>query len=172
MKEGDRFPPVILFRHEGDYYLTDGFHRIAAAKRIDRRDIEALVCKSRGVAIAQSIRENTTHGLSLTREDKRRAIKLAVHEFPNLSSREIAKMCGVDHKTVEAVRGVYPPTRRLGADGKTRRPKAVTDERGTPVPEALLRRWKNYKKRQDGAYACLTTVEGRLKAIKNLGDPI
>jgi hypothetical protein len=44
MKEGDPFPPVILFRHEGDYYLTD---RIAAAKRIDRGELEAFVCDSR-----------------------------------------------------------------------------------------------------------------------------
>lgn len=54
--------------------------------------------------------------------DKRRAVEIALREFPKLSSRAIGKMCGVGHEMVEAAR---PPAladsanaTRTTADGR------------------------------------------------------
>jgi len=44
MQEGDRFPPIVAFLDgEGAYHVADGFHRIAAARKIGATDIEAIV---------------------------------------------------------------------------------------------------------------------------------
>src|SRR4051812_8840083 len=43
MLRGDRFPPVVVFRHEGDTILADGWHRVAAARRARLEHIVAEV---------------------------------------------------------------------------------------------------------------------------------
>lgn len=52
-----------------------------------------------------------------------RAVEIALREFPNLSSRQIAEMCGVSHHTVEAARpdealGTLPNATRTTSDGR------------------------------------------------------
>ena len=65
---------------------------------------------------------NTIHGHRRTNADKRRCVEIAVAEFPNLSSRVIAELIGIDDKTVEAHRpnscGSSATEKRLGSDGK------------------------------------------------------
>jgi hypothetical protein len=39
----ERVPPVLVYRDGRDYYLADGFHRLAAASRVGRRTILAEV---------------------------------------------------------------------------------------------------------------------------------
>ena len=37
MEDGDEFPPVVVFWHQGGkYYVADGFHRVHAAKKLGR----------------------------------------------------------------------------------------------------------------------------------------
>jgi hypothetical protein len=49
-------------------------------------------------------------------------VEIALAEFPTLSSRAIAELCGVDHKTVMNIRpdevGNFPSSTRTGLDGK------------------------------------------------------
>lgn len=33
MLRGDRFPPVVVFQHDGHFILADGWHRVKAARR-------------------------------------------------------------------------------------------------------------------------------------------
>jgi hypothetical protein len=57
-------------------------------------------------ALLYGIRRNSAHGLRYSHEDKRNAIRLLVSD-PQCSAwsdRQIARHCGVDHKTVAAVR--------------------------------------------------------------------
>ena len=52
---------------------------------------------------------------------ERRCVEIALREFPKLSSRAVAELCGVDGKTVEAWRPVTCGTsapERTGTDGK------------------------------------------------------
>jgi hypothetical protein len=39
MKDGVQFPPVDVYRDGGEYVLTDGFHRVAAAKKNEESKI-------------------------------------------------------------------------------------------------------------------------------------
>ncbi|MCX7004660.1 MAG: hypothetical protein NTV22_15490 [bacterium] len=55
-------------------------------------------------------------------DDKRRCIDIALAEFPTLSSRAIAELCGVSNHMVDDNRqlGESPSSTRIGLDGKAR----------------------------------------------------
>ena len=40
---GDKIEPIRVFFDGAEYWLADGFHRVAAALRVGRREIEAAV---------------------------------------------------------------------------------------------------------------------------------
>lgn len=127
MRDGAFFPPVIVFSDVKNTYLADGFHRVEAARRCGFLNIDAIVEQGTARdALWYALGANKAHGLRMSRADVRRAIELALQEFPDRSSRDIAKQIGCDHKTVEAARqtqesgGEIPHVdERVGADGKT-----------------------------------------------------
>lgn len=107
MDEGVDLPPVLCF-YDGDrYFLADGFHRVAAAKLLEWREIEAIVCQgTRRDAVLYSTGANATHGLRRTCADKRRAVLtlLADEEWGKWSNREIARSTGVDEKLIRRIK--------------------------------------------------------------------
>ena len=127
MGEGVEFPPIIVFSDGEKKHLADGFHRVEAARDCGFLDIEAMVEEGTARdALWYALGANNAHGLRMTRADVRKAIGLALQEFPDRSSREIARQIGCDHKTVEAARrtqetgGEIPHVdARVGADGKS-----------------------------------------------------
>jgi len=66
---------------------------------------------------------NDDNGLHRSHADKRRAVEIALREFPKLSSRAIAEMCGVGDDLVLAIRPGQVPengtSKVIGSDGKT-----------------------------------------------------
>lgn len=124
MVNGDQFPTIVVFHDGSQYILSDGFHRVLAAARNDFLDIEADVRKgSRQDALKHALTANCSHGLRRTNADKRRSVELALEEWPNTSSRELAKMCGVSDMFVGTVRDQLQTdcSCRIGADGKERK---------------------------------------------------
>lgn len=125
----DKFPPVVVFRVRKQYLLADGFHRVQAAKLIHSSEIEADVREgTRAAALKYALSANAAHGLRRTNADKRRSVELALAQWPDLSSREIAKIAAVNNHLVDDVRqpklqlGETPSSQtRVGADGKERR---------------------------------------------------
>jgi hypothetical protein len=110
MQNGDKFPAIIVYRDGEKHYLADGFHRVPAARKCGIPDLMADIrTGTRKDAIRCSLESNHTHGLRRTQEDKRRAIKIALKEFGQMSSNEIARICGVSDKTVTAVRDQEQP---------------------------------------------------------------
>jgi hypothetical protein len=106
---GLRFPPVVLFSDERDYWLDDGFHRVLAARKAGLTEILAEIrSSSRRDALLHSITSNTTHGLPRSNADKRRAVGLllADAEWNRWSDREISRRCQVDHKVVSRLRAI------------------------------------------------------------------
>jgi hypothetical protein len=136
MTEGDAFPPVILFGDSKRCWIGDGWHRIMAAKQIGALDIDAdLEPGDRAQALQHALGANAANGLHRTNADKRRCVSIAVAEFPDLSSRAIADMCGVNHEMVSNARPQVADSassKRIGLDGKkhpaTRRPQIKTPE--------------------------------------------
>ncbi len=114
MRDGERPPAIVVFYDGEKYWPADGFHRGAAAHMVGERTIAAQVRRgSRQEAILYGISANKGHGLRYSNEDKRNAIRLILLMVQDLgdveagkkwSDREIARHCGVDHKTVGAVR--------------------------------------------------------------------
>lgn len=107
MKLGAQFPAVIVYFDGADYWLADGFHRTAAAKKAEVVEIAAEVRQgTRRDAVLHSVSANASHGLRRKNEDKRRAIETLLRddEWRGWSDREIARRVSVDHKTVAAVR--------------------------------------------------------------------
>lgn len=107
LESGTTFPPIIVFFDGVDYWLGDGFHRVHAFRQAGRASINADVREgTQSDAQLFSYGVNTDHGLRRTNADKRKAVTGALQHPVSCkwSDNQIAKHCGVDHKTVSAVR--------------------------------------------------------------------
>jgi hypothetical protein len=124
---GVNLPPVTVFFDGATYWLSDGFHRYWANKRIDCEYVFADVRQgTQRDAILHSVGANADHGLRRTNADKRKAVLtlLEDEEWSKWTDREIGKRCGVDHKTVGAARhsltGEIPQSKPSPRTYKTR----------------------------------------------------
>lgn len=107
MKNGAEFPPVILFFDGTDYWLADGFHRVAASEAAGRAELLADVRQgTRRDAVLFSVGVNAHHGIRRSSADKRRAVEtlLRDEEWRQWADREIGRRADVDHKTVGKIR--------------------------------------------------------------------
>jgi hypothetical protein len=122
MTEGDDFPPIVLFATNGKHWVGDGWHRLWAAEHIGALTIPAEVRKGGRVeALKHALGANAAHGHRRTNADKRRCVEIALREFPKLSAREVAKLCGVADSFVGDQRRQVQSdctSRVTGADGK------------------------------------------------------
>jgi hypothetical protein len=126
MKAGDAFPPLVVFDVDGQCLLVDGWHRHPAALKAGLTEFPVEVHQgTRNDALRYALQANATHGLPRTNRDKRRAVALAVDEFPKDSDRAIADLCKVSHVFVGNIRReletVTSSVTRLGRDGKKRK---------------------------------------------------
>ena len=127
MKAGEKFPPIDVFFDGENYWLVDGFHRLAAFTLV--MPGEAIECNVHKGTLQDaqwySYSVNKAHGLRRTERDKARVVKeaLAHPEAANKSNVEIAEHCGVNESTVRRHR------KKLGASSATTKMRQVT--RGT-----------------------------------------
>lgn len=104
MTDGAVFPPVTAFFDGADYWLADGFHRLEAAAKAGRVEIEADVRPgSKRDAMLFACGANATHGRPRTNEDKRKAVEMLLCDkvCSGWTHREIARHCAVSHTTVD-----------------------------------------------------------------------
>lgn len=122
MKRGDAFPPVDLYGTAAQCWIGDGWHRVLATSTAGSCEVDATLHPGgRSDAIRHALRANATHGVRRTNEDKRRAVEVALAEFPELSSRAVAELCGVGDRLVREIRptcGLTAPEAVTGRDGK------------------------------------------------------
>ena len=107
MRTGVRFPAVVAFYDGADYWLADGFHRVAGATQAGLADLDVDVRQGdRREAILFSVGANDSHGLRRTNADKRRAVNVLLADpvWVGWSDREIAKVCGVGKTLVGELR--------------------------------------------------------------------
>lgn len=133
LKDSDQawpFPPVVVFFDGTDYWLADGFHRVAAMRQLERTDeIPADVrVGDRRAAVLYAAGANAVHGLRRTNADKRRAVEVLLRdeEWAEWSNVEIARRCAVSESSVRNIRSELERTSqiaksdtRIGADGRT-----------------------------------------------------
>lgn len=125
-RNGEAMPPVKVMDDGEDFWLYDGFHRVAAAALAEFEEIEAELTEgTREDAIWASLAANKEHdrsGLYRTNEDKRRAVEKALELHPEYGDVIIAEHVGVHANTVKNIaKGsqIVRPAARVGRDGKT-----------------------------------------------------
>lgn len=107
IKDGAKFPPVIVFFDGADYWLADGFHRYHGTNTAGATSIEAEVrTGTQRDAILFSAGANSLHGLRRSNGDKRKAVLMLLGdaEWGVWSDNAIAKQCGVSSNFVGTVR--------------------------------------------------------------------
>lgn len=128
MLAGHTFPPILVFESNAGapLVIVDGFHRLAAAVKAGAEKIMVEVRQGdRAAALKAALVANAVHGLRRSNRDKKRAIDVAIQEFPNLSARQYAEMCDVSPDLASRVlrgqvseKDTSTPMTRLGKDGK------------------------------------------------------
>ncbi|WP_137110100.1 ParB N-terminal domain-containing protein [Rhodobacter sp. SY28-1] len=104
--ENNVFPPVVVYHDGTDYWLADGFHRLAAWARIGKSKIPADFRKGdQRRAILHSLKANTTHGLRRSNEDKRHSVMMLLEdpEWSQWPQAKIAEACVVSREFVNRV---------------------------------------------------------------------
>jgi len=128
MNRGEEFPPIQVMHDGESYWLYDGFHRLEAARKNGRNQIEAEIHQgTKEDAQWASLAANKRHGLRRSQADKRRAIKRALKRWgEDKSNNQIAQHIGCSHPTVAKYRRELESTckinksnERQGADGRT-----------------------------------------------------
>jgi len=126
MDKGAKFPPVDLFIDGLTHWVGDGFHRILAAATLGKPSITANVRPGgQSAALVWALGANAEHGLKRTAEDKRKAVEVALKEFPNKSDRAIARMCKVSPTTVGNVKAANNVTVQMDTNDNTAPAEAV-----------------------------------------------
>lgn len=114
MLNGDRFPPVVVFYDGQEYWLADGFHRVAAALVAGLSQVRAEVRQgTQRDAVLHSVGVNAQHGLRRANADKRRAVETLLRDevWRDWSDREIARKTKVSSPFVGKLRAeMYPPS--------------------------------------------------------------
>ncbi|MER5642206.1 transcriptional regulator [Kitasatospora sp. NPDC002227] len=116
-------PPILV---DHGMRVVDGMHRLLAAlsKGDETIDVE-FFDGSADDAFLKSVEANVSHGLPLSRADRRAAAERIVSSHPGLSDRAIARSAGLSAKTVAEIRRLSTEdtaqvTARVGRDGKVR----------------------------------------------------
>jgi hypothetical protein len=110
MRDGDAFPPIIVFSDDGvTYCLVDGYHRYEAY-RAAHPGVQKIECEvhtgDHDDALIWACGANTRHGLRRTGLDKLKAVitLLKINRCSDWSDRRVAEHCGVSHPFVAKVR--------------------------------------------------------------------
>ena len=136
------WPPVLVEpQDDGTYGLRDGFHRHEAGSRLELSAL--LCCVVEGAGYPEAVAANLTHGLPLSKADRKDAARWWAEREPDLSYREIGRRVGLSDKTVKAAitEDEHPKTQRQTPDPATRFVSHLirTYEAGAPGVRALQR---------------------------------
>lgn len=115
-------PPIVV--HRRTMRVIDGAHRLTAARLRGEREISAkLFDGDDNEAFLLAVRLNVSHGMPLSRADRRAAAVRIIRAQPRLSDRAIALTAGLAAKTIGSLRREVdgPPVQaRIGRDGRVR----------------------------------------------------
>jgi hypothetical protein len=116
MRDGDAFPPPIVFSTDGlTYHLGDGFHR-EEAYRLAFPDAHEMECEVHPSddddALLFACGANASHGLPRSNSDKRKSVLALLNSetWGHWSDREIARQCRVSHPFVSKLRNEHLET--------------------------------------------------------------
>lgn len=154
MQAGDDFPPIEVFGTKAKCWIADGWHRVLGARQIGAEAIKArLTAGGRVDALRYALGANALHGHRRSNADKRRAVEIALREFPKLSTAKLADLCGVSRPFVETLRpqDATVASSRTGQDGKQypARRHVVSEPQETAPAEPSIDRSPEPEPRRD-----------------------
>lgn len=136
MERGVTFPPLTIAEvgKAKAQVLVGGAHRLAAAikAKLTELPVTIVACKASIDAEVLAFTDNVSHGLTLTVEDKRKAILALIQtpSFKKLSNAAIAKRLGVSDMTIKRYRdAIGTKSPQAAKSGHKNKPaKAVSTE--------------------------------------------
>lgn len=147
IRRGAELPPIVCFWDGTHRWAGDGFHRYHA--HMAAGSVEVKVDQRNGTrrdAILYAVGANAAHGLRLTADDKRKAVRMVLEdeEWGQWSDRRIAEVTNTSPTFVGKVReSLKPPVhvdtspaQRQGKDGKTYEVKPKAKREPEPDPKA------------------------------------
>jgi hypothetical protein len=103
-KAGKALPALEVFEVNGELIVVDGFHRLEAARRAGVETLPVEIVGKGTMAEAEwaALGKNHNHGVRRTREDKRKAVQMALANTAaaKLTNRSLAKYLEVSHTFV------------------------------------------------------------------------
>jgi hypothetical protein len=132
MENGAEFPPAVVYHdNTGTNWLSQGFHRHAAALKAKQTTITVeMRSGNRNDAILDAASGNATHGLRRTNADKRRSASQVLTAFPDMPNSQIADIVGVSDTFV----GDVKKTLQRISLGLSVKPPGSAVEKPTPPP--------------------------------------
>lgn len=112
MKDGDKFPPITVHHDGSNYWLSSGFHRYFAAKKVGYASFECeIILGTLEDAKIYACGANAKSSLTPTDADNRRSVitLLTLETSKYWTLREIASHVGVSHMTVSRVKASLQP---------------------------------------------------------------
>lgn len=133
MESGVEFPPVILFYDGTEYWLADGFHRVASASRAKLDSILAAVRLGDWTqALRYALQANDNHGNNRNSRDLDRCYKVAVEAglCDPCSSSEVTKLLGCTKRHAQRLTTAAREAREqmLGPQVDTRLESGMSDQ--------------------------------------------
>ena len=98
----DRLPAVSLFKVDDILYLVDGWHRVAAACKAG---VKVVAYELVGVGTLDEARDyadaaNLHHGVKLTAEQRREAIRRYISRHPDMPEIDVARNLGIPRSSI------------------------------------------------------------------------
>ena len=101
MRIGAKFPPIVLGKHWGKFYLIDGFHRLKAYEQngVKYVETEILKIKNKQQIYIEAVKLNAIHGRPFSFQEK---INIAVNlEKMKIAPETITKIIGIGRKKLK-----------------------------------------------------------------------
>ncbi|GHG51853.1 ParB N-terminal domain-containing protein [Streptomyces griseocarneus] len=170
-----QLPPIVVM--PSTMRVIDGMHRLRAAELRGATEIEVRYFEGEEKdAFVLAVESNVTHGLPLTRDDRKAAAARILSSHPLWSDRAIGSATGLSAKTVGALRArsteALPQSNvRIGRDGRAR-PLDPTE--GRVLAGRLLQENPSAPLRQIAAQAgvSLSTVSDVRKRLQRGEGPV
>lgn len=101
IEEGQELPALEVFFDGEVYWLSDGFHRVAAYRKMGVPEVKAVIFEdSLEQAIMRAAQVNAHHGLRRSDETLRNAVLAVLKIHPEWSNRQVASHVHTSHTTV------------------------------------------------------------------------
>ena len=173
IKAGTKLPPIDVYNDGTDIWVSDGFHRLHAHLKANKRTIRCDVKKgTKAAAMLASCAANQSHGLRRTNADKRRSVELTLKLQPGWSDQAIANHAGVHVNTFAKATEGRPSgeerTERTQRQGETERkiPPPCGPAPKVPPPPTQEAPPPSLRPFDTAGSTTLTTGQGRLDGVK------